>query len=326
MSVRVLVTGATGFIGTHLLPALRQRGYTVRAAVRATGRLPGDDVETVRVGEIGADTDWDAALEGVDAVIHLAARAHVLRESGADPREAFMRVNAEGTRRLAEACVGRVNQLVFVSSIAVHGSAAGPYLDEDSPLLPDTPYGESKRQAEETLIGLDRAGQLPVSILRPPLVYGPQAPGNLGRLARAVQRGLPLPLASVDNRRSLVGVDHLSAALIGCLESPRAARGSFMVADEECLSTAEIIRCLARGAGRPAHLWPCPPGLLRLGGRLVGRARMISQLLDSLTVDARRLCSAIGPFQQQTSCEGLARVLAGSSNEDERLAKPHYDE
>lgn len=308
--MRVLVTGANGFVGRHVVAELRAAGFDVRAALRPGADLPVPGMEAVRIADIGPDTDWDQALTGVDAVVHLAGRAHVLRESVQDPRREFLRVNAEGTRRLAEACVGRVERFLFLSSIAVHGSAAGPRIDRDSPTRPDTPYGESKLRAEQALREHDQEGRLTVTILRPPAVYGPGAPGNLARLAGAVRRGVPLPLASVRNRRSLVGVSSLARALSACLERPEASRGSFPVADEESLSTAEIIRCLARGTGRPARLWPCPPGLLRLGGRLSGRSRMIAQLVDSLEVDARDLRAAIGPFQQHGSCEGLAELAA----------------
>lgn len=290
----VLVTGASGFVGRAVCAELLRGGYAVKGAVRAVGVPLLAGVEPVPVGDIGPDTDWDTALRGVDRVVHLAARVHVLHDTSADPLAEFRRVNLAGTSALVEQAVTRgVHRLVFTSTIGVHGPAApGSGLTEHDPIHPANAYARSKWEAECALH--ERGRRLEAVVLRPPLVYGPGNPGNLLRLLRVMQRGVPLPLASIDNRRSLVYVGNLADLVRVCLEHPRASGEAFVVADGTDLSTPELVRRLADALGMKPRLLPCPVGMLRLAGLLTGTRSQVSSLVDSLQVDAHHAYQTLG--------------------------------
>lgn len=283
----VLVTGASGFIGRALCDTLAARGMSVRAAMRRPSAATGD----VRVvGEIGPDTEWRNALEGVDAVVHLAARVHVMHDAGADPLAAFRTVNVAGTERLARECaVWQVRRLVFVSSIKVNGERTQdrPFTEADPP-APEDSYAVSKLEAEQALRRVTAATGLEIAIVRPCLVYGPGVGGNLDRLLAVIERGVPLPLASVDNRRSLIGLTNLCDLLARCVSHPSAAGETWLASDGEDLSTPELIRALAAGAGRPARLVPFPPRWLELAARLAGARGAYERVCGSLQADSSK--------------------------------------
>jgi nucleoside-diphosphate-sugar epimerase len=291
---RALVTGGSGFLGTHLVPRLIESGWAVRCATRRPWPDAPRGVECSVVGEIGPATDWMAALDGVDVVFHLAARAHVLAAAKCASESDFERVNVAGTAQLARsAAAAGVRRVVYVSTIGVHGDHTdGAALDESSPLAPVSAYARSKLRGEEALRAESRPGREP-AILRPPLVYGPGVPGNLLRLLRLVASEVPLPFASVRNRRSLVAAANLTDALVLCGEKPQAAGQAYVVADGEDLATPELVRTLADGLAVRARLWPAPPAALRLAARLAGREALYRQLCGSLQVDARRLRTAL---------------------------------
>lgn len=306
----VLVTGATGFVGGLVVAALRARGLTARAALRRPGTLADPGVETRLVGEVGPDTDWDGALQGVDGVVHLAARVHVLRERAADPLAEFRRVNAAGTAQLAaRAAAAGVRRLVFVSTIKVNGEATGerPF-GEDDPPAPEDAYGVSKWEAEQALWRVAREAGLEAVVIRPPLVYGPGVGGNLRRLLRVLDAGWPLPFGAVANRRSLIGVWNLADLVVTALEHPGAAGETFLAADGEDLSTPELLRRLAAALGRPARLLPVPVRVLRLLGRLVGRRAEVERLCGSLRVDAGKARERLAWTPPVPVDEGLART------------------
>lgn len=243
------------------------------------------------VGDIGPDNDWTAALRGVDAVVHLAARAHVLRESSDEAHARYRAVNALGALRLAEAAAASgIERFVFLSSARVHGerSIDAPFT-ESSPLLATDPYGRSKAEAELGLAALARDSRLAPVVLRPPLVYGPEARGNFARLVALVARGVPLPLGAVRNRRSLIYVGNLVDAIVRAVDDPGAAGETFMVSDGEDVSTPELVRRIARALGKPARLLPVPVALLRLGGALAGRSDDVARLAGDLAVDGGRI-------------------------------------
>jgi len=288
---RVLVTGANGFIGRALCGTLAARGFAVRAAVRSSAALPG---EVRTVGVIGPDTEWRRVLADVDTVVHLAGRAHVMRETAPDPVAEFRAVNVAGTARLAHECAAsRVPRLVFVSSIKVNGERSGfvPFTEDDPP-DPEDAYGVSKLEAEEQLRSIAEATGLEIVVVRPCLVYGPGVRGNLARLLRAIDLGLPLPLASVRNQRSMMGLANLCDLLARCATDPRAAGETFVASDGVDLSTAQLVRWLAEGVGRPARLVAIPPRWLELAARLAGATAAYQRLCGTLQADsskARRL-------------------------------------
>ncbi len=309
--MRVLVTGATGFVGWPLCQDLARRGWQVRAAVRNQARLP-EGCEPCIVGDIGPGTDWTEALEGVDAVAHLAARVHVMRERAEDPLASFRRTNVEGTLRLARAAArAGVGRLVFLSSVKALADASpdGPLTDSSSP-NPQDPYGISKYEAEAGLREIANQFHLEVVILRPPLVYGPGVKGNLRALLKLVDRRVPLPLGAVRNQRSLLGLGNLIDAIRLGLSHPAAPGGAFLLCDGEDLSTAELVRRLGAALGRRTALFPVPASLLILGAGCVGRAAEARRLLGSLTVDDRPIRRELGWNPPFTVDEGLAETAA----------------
>lgn len=282
----VLVTGASGFVGTHVLQALAASGASVRAAVRTPAVVvPG--VDCVPVGDLADGGDWTRALAGVDAVVHAAARVHATGAAARD-ESAFRAVNVVATERLARACAAAgVRRLVFVSSVKVNGEATAerPFTADDAP-QPDDAYGRSKLAAERVLARVAADTGLEVAIVRPPLVYGPGVGANFARLMRAVARGVPLPLGGVHNRRSLVSAWNLADFVALLVRAPQAAGKVWLISDRDDLSTAELVRRLARAMDRPARLLPVPVGLLRAVAGLAGRGAEVRRLVDSLQVDA----------------------------------------
>ena len=219
----ILVTGATGFVASHLLPRLLQEKLQIVAAVRNdSARLPAN-VTAVKVGNIDSNTDWHSALKGIDIVVHLAARAHILQDKASDPEAEFLGVNTEGTVNLVKQSIAAgVKRFVFVSSIGAMTSSSDRPLTESAPCQPDTPYGRSKLQAEQAIVQLASQSAMTWTILRPPLVYGAGNPGNMERLIKLVQTGLPLPFGAVKNRRSLIYVGNLVDAIASTLNHPQA--------------------------------------------------------------------------------------------------------
>ncbi len=309
--MRVIVTGARGFVGA----ALRRRLVNdARLSVRATSRTPPNvhetGVEWMAAPDLSPEADWRPVLAKVDVVVHLAARVHVMAGPSAAGDQQYQRINALGTRTLAEqAASAGVRRFVFLSSVKVHGESG--HLTEDSAIAPADPYGASKRDSEEALRDVARSSGLQVVIIRPPLVYGPGVKANFFSLLTAVRSGRLLPLASIANRRSLVGVDNLADLIVVCMEHPMAASEAFLVSDGDDMSTPELVRRLGGALGHPARLMPVPVWCLRAAGAVVGRSAAIERLTGSLTVDiskARRLLGWVPPV---TVDEGLRRAACG---------------
>jgi nucleoside-diphosphate-sugar epimerase len=308
---RVLITGATGFVGRTLCAVLAESGYRVRAATRGQGGVPASACEHVTVGDIGATTDWQAALDGVDFVVHAAARAHVLRDAGSNA-SLYLATNSEGTQHLASAAARfGVRRFVYLSSIKVNGeeTAGQAYTSADIP-QPQDSYGTSKWIAEQSLAQISTQTGMETVVVRPPLVYGPGVRANFLRLLRWVDRRRPLPLGSIHNRRSLVGVWNLCDLLVNVLENPAAPRGTWMVSDAEDMSTPELIRRIATAMHRPALLLPVPLRLLRAAAGVMGRTGEVSRLCGSLVVDISQTRAVLGWSPPMSVDEGLSRTVS----------------
>ena len=312
MEKLIAISGATGFIGGALYKALGSREQPVRALLRLKKNSFPD---CVAVGEIGPKTDWTEALYGgLYCCIHCAGRAHVLKDSATDALAAFRAVNSDGTLNLARQAVrAGVKRFVFISTIGVNGSqtATGkPFSETDKP-NPHNDYALSKWEAEQGLMRIADETGLEVVIIRPPLVYGCNAPGNFGSLMRAVQRGWPLPLGAVHNQRSLVALDNLVDFIVTCITHPQAANQTFLVSDGQDLSTTELIRGMAQAAGVPARLLPVPVWALLAGAKLLGKGGAVQRLCGNLQVDiskARQLLGWVAPVSVE---EGLRRTVVG---------------
>lgn len=324
----VVVTGASGFVGKALCAELLARGYSVRAAVRSVSSISdAAGLEVFASGEVGAATDWSEILDSryrgnddegsveeahpADCVIHCAARAHVMRETEADSLAAYRTVNVAGTQRLAEqAATLGVRRFVFLSSIGVNGvftNEAHRFECDDVP-APSENYAISKWEAEQVLWEISAKTGLEVVVVRPPLVYGPGAKGNVLRLLSMVASGVPLPLGAVNNRRSLVGLDNLVDLLIRCVDHPAAAGQVLLVSDGQDLSTSGLIRLLAQAMGKPSRLVPVPVLLLRAAGLLVGKASQMGRLVRSLQVDSNHTCELLGWNPPVSVDEGLQKT------------------
>lgn len=301
----ILISGATGFVGQALVAALRAQQRLVRRALRQA--IADDEPDDVVVGDIGPDTNWLAALQDADCVVHLAARTHVLDERSADALEAYRRINVLGTIRLAQqAAAAGVRRLVFLSSVKVNGDATTPrpFTENDTP-MPQDAYGITKREAEDALRRIGAETRMEVVILRPPLVYGPGVKGNFLSLLRLIEQGLPLPLASVENRRSLIYVENLVNAIIACMNAPAAAGKTYLVSDGEDVSTPALIGKLATAMGHSPRLLPCPVALLNLGAAMVGKRTTAARLTGSLRVDSSRIREELGWAPRYSLDQGL---------------------
>lgn len=281
---QILVTGANGFVGRSLCTALQVRNIRCVPAVRTKN----SDSE-VSIGDLGADTDWSTALHACDAVIHLAARVHVMNDTSSDPLAAFRAVNVDATLNLArQAIAAGVKRFVFVSSVKVNGEETGehPFTAFDE-AAPTDPYGQSKLEAEIALRELAQLTGLEVVIVRPPLVYGPDVRANFLRLMQLVKIGLPLPLGAINNRRSMIAVDNLVDLLILCTWHPAAPGQTFMVSDDRDVSVSELLRMLAKAMRKRSMLLPVPSSTLSGVATVLGKSAVANRLLGSLQVDIK---------------------------------------
>lgn len=303
----LLVTGATGFVGAALCARLAADGWEVVPAVRRPSGLPREAV----VGNLEAATDWRPALAGCDAVVHLAARVHVMRDTAADPLALYRATNTDATLNLArQAAQAGVRRFVFISSIKVNGEGRdAPYRESDT-AAPEDAYAISKWEAEQGLLRIAAETGLEVVILRPPLVYGPGVKANFRRLVDTVARGWPLPLGAIQNRRSLLYLGNFVDAIRVCVEHPAAAGQTFLIDDGEPVSTPELVRAVARAMGRPARLLSVPVGMLEFAGALLGRRAAVRRLTGSLWLDSSAIRSRLGWTPPYALQQGLDATVA----------------
>ena len=304
--MKALITGAAGFVGRALCDWLAASGDVVVPAVRSKSGLPNEIV----VGNLDASTDWGLALAGCAAVIHLAARVHVMRDTAADPLALCRATNTEATLNLArQAAQAGVKRFVFISTIKVNGEGRdAPYRETDA-AAPEDAYAISKWEAEQGLWQIARETGLEVVVLRPPLVYGPGVKANFQRLLDTVARGWPLPLGAVRNRRSLLYLGNFVDAIRVCVEHPAAAGQTFLLDDGEPVSTPALIGAVARAMGRPARLLPVPVGMLEFSGALLGKRAAVQRLTGSLWLDSSLIRSRLGWTPPYSTATGLAATV-----------------
>ena len=309
-----LITGASGFVGRHLASALQQAldPWQLRLVGRSTDRLTANAGATRHaISAIDGNTDWSGLLQGVDVVVHAAARVHVLYDTSTDALALYRRTNTEGTLRLAQQAVAAgVRRMVFLSTIGIHGGGQDhPYQETDTP-APHSPYAQSKLDAERGLLALAAHSGMEVVVIRPPLVYGPNAPGNFARLEAIVRRGVPLPLGGVNNLRSLVAIDNLVDFIQCCMVHPAAANQAFLVSDGHDLSTPELIRRIGATLHHQARLLPVPTTLLRWSAACVGKQAMLHQLTSTLQADIHKARTLLSWIPPQMVDAALAKALA----------------
>jgi nucleoside-diphosphate-sugar epimerase len=312
MTKRLLITGATGFVGIAVCEQAMHHGFSVKGAVRIHGGVSGC-IEPFVVGEINVATDWGSALRDVNVIVHLAARVHVMHDTATDPLTAFRTINVDGTLNLArQAVAAGVKRFVFISSVKVNGESTLPgraFAEADAP-NPQDAYGQSKHEAEQGLRQLAADTGMEVVVIRPPLVYGPGVKANFAALMRAVQRGWPLPLGAVHNQRSLVALSNLVDFIVTCITHPQAANQTFLVSDGQDLSTTELVRGMAQAAGVPARLLPVPVWALQAGASLLGKGDAVQRLCGNLQVDISKARSLLGWVPPVSVEEGLRRAMA----------------
>lgn len=313
----LLVTGGNGFIATSLRRCLAKANLPFKLAARQSAP------DMIAVGDIGSTTDWSGALSGVTAVVHLAGLAH--RILGPASLEEFRSVNVDGSINLARQAINAgARRFVFVSSIGVLGqvTSAGQPFTDTSPVKPTTPYAVSKHEAEEALRKLCPALGMELVILRPPLVYGAEAPGNFGRLVQLVRSGYPLPLLSIRNRRSMVSIGSLSHALIACATKEEAANQTFVVADKAPISTVGVVRAIAKGLETRERLFPFPVSMLKLALKAAGRRAIADGLLDSLEVDSSRIVSTLAWQPEPDTGRAIVAQLTANSGSSDGIDQP----
>ena len=305
---RVLVTGANGFVGRALVRRLTGAGHLVTQVPRSTGQAAPPGLYSA-----GNYDDMAPLMSGHASLVHLAARVHVMNDAAHDPLAAFRAANVILAENLArQAAASGVKRFVFISSIKVNGEATlpgRPFTEQDA-AAPQDAYSISKMEAEQGLRQIAAQTGMELVIVRPPLVYGPGVRANFAALMRAVERGVPLPLGSIDNRRSLVALDNLIDFIVTCIHHPAAAHQNFLVSDGEDLSTPELIRRMARAVGRPARLLPVPLWVLRAGALVLGKQDKLQRLCGNLQLDISKARGLLGWQPPVTVEEGLRRALA----------------
>lgn len=311
--MRILVTGANGFIGKSLCKTLAKYYTNVSGAVRfihSSHRVK--NINYISVGDIGSNPNWKKALNNCDCVIHCAGKAHVVNEPKKNSLESYRLINLYSTKRLAEQCVSAgVKRLIFLSSIGVLGLNTNhrkPFLFSDDPNPMDN-YAISKFEAEKELFKISQRTGLETVVIRSPLVYGPAAPGNLARLIKIISYGAPLPFGKLNNKRSIIGIDNLVDLIIKCIDHPDAPGKTFLVSDDEDLSTTMLVKLIASSMGQKITLFSVPLFFLKILGFIIGKHKDIDKITSSLRVDisfTKRKLSWVPPISVK---EGIKKIF-----------------
>jgi len=317
MQLKILITGGTGFVGRRLVSWLRDNElYQLRLALRDNNQVADIDeqYESIEVGNINGETSWDTALDTVDVVVHLAARAHVLKDFAADPGQAFRETNFYATQRLAKVASERgVKRFIYISSIGVNGAQTEPgtsFTELDEP-HPHNSYALSKWAAEQAIRDISVNSGMEFVIIRPPLVYGKAAPGNFTQLLKIISSGVPLPLDTIHNLRSFVALDNLVDFIEVCCTHPKAANQVFLISDGEDVSTSKLVQCIANSMGREVSMFSMPSWLLNMGAILLGQRLAIQRLCGNLQLDISKARTLLGWTPVVSMDEGLRQATEG---------------
>jgi len=306
----ILITGATGFLGNHLLPTLQQQNFSIKITTRQLLSPISHNIPSIQINNIDQTTDWSEALKEVDCVIHLAARAHILKDESIDPKLQFYQTNTAATANLVKQAIAQgVKHFIFMSSVGAMATTSEQVLTEASPCKPDTPYGKSKLQAEQAIKELCENTSMSWTIIRPPLIYGPRNPGNMQRLLKLVQTGLPLPLGAINNQRSFLYVGNLVDTITTCIFHPNAKNQTFLISDGKDLSTPTLIQKLGKAMGKSPTLIPIPSQLLHLVAKPLGKEDTITRLTGSLAIDSNKIRTTLNwqpPFSVE---QGLQNTV-----------------
>jgi nucleoside-diphosphate-sugar epimerase len=309
----IFISGATGFVGGAVTRRLAEgKKHVVRAAVRQLSDVLPSEVSQIQTGGLSANTDYTEALQGVDVVIHAAARVHIMDDDASDPLAAFRKVNVDGTLNLArQAADAGVQRFVFISSVKVNGESTElgkPFTAEDNITTQDA-YGLSKWEAEQGLFQIAEQTGMQVVVIRPPLIYGEGVKANFAKMMQGVAKGLPLPLGAVHNQRSLVALDNLVDFIVLCTHHPKAANEVFLISDGEDVSTTELLQKVAKAMGKKAWLIPVPVGLMRFVAKLLGKEDVANRLFGSLQVDSSKARDLLGWKPVVTMDEQLKKIV-----------------
>jgi nucleoside-diphosphate-sugar epimerase len=315
LNLKVSVTGATGFVGGAIVGKLVSlHDFEVVALTRQEPLRVLSGVVYRTLGDLSPDTDWQSGLRGMDALVHSAARVHVMKDTATNPLTEFRRINVQSTLNLArQAAAAGVRRFVFISSIKVNGEATQPghpFTADEAP-APFDAYGISKMEAEQGLREIAAQTGMEVVIIRPPLVYGPGVKANFAAMMRWLRRGVPLPLGAIHNRRSLVALDNLVDLVVTCLTHPAAANQTFLVSDGEDVSTTELLRRMGQAMNHPAHLIHVSAGFLKGAAALFGKRDVALRLCDSLQVDIQKTRQLLGWDPPLTLDQGLKKAAQG---------------
>ncbi|RVT46908.1 SDR family oxidoreductase [Rheinheimera sediminis] len=288
----ILLTGASGFVGNALLGVLGPKHLSILGRKSVQG-----DFKAFFHADIAGNTDYSAALKGIDVIIHSAARVHVMDEKSSDPLAEFREVNTAGTLNLAQqAADSGVKRFIFISSIKVNGEKTfpgKPFQYDDKP-MPEDAYGISKAEAETGLRQIALKTGMEVVIIRPPLVYGPGVKANFAAMMSLAKKNLPLPLGAINNKRSLVAIDNLTSLVVTCVTHPKAANQTFLVSDDNDLSTTELVETMFGAIGKKAIFIPVPVKVLHFAARLLGKGSVIDRLYGNLEVNIEFTKNALG--------------------------------
>ncbi|MBC3919934.1 SDR family oxidoreductase [Undibacterium sp. CY18W] len=309
----ILLTGASGFVGQAIAQACLQQDVKLICPTRQALQWQAAQLSNLIITDLTADTDWSASLTGVDIVIHCAARVHVMQETAADPLLLFRQLNVDASLNLArQAAAAGAKQFIYLSSVKVNGEATAPghpYTADDQ-AAPQDAYGISKHEAEQALLDLGRQTGMAITIIRPPLVYGPGVKANFLSMLRMVRRGLPLPLGSIRNQRSFVYLGNLVSLVLHCRLHEQARHQVFLASDGRDLSTTELLNLCAQALQVKSRLFPFPASLLTLAASVLGKKNVADRLCQSLQVDISKTRNLLGWSPPYTVEQGLQATAA----------------